>query len=103
MTQSPVQAIDWPSFLQLIQHLINGSVKRNIFTKVEMELLLDLQMTHIRKSSRPEMLRRYLRVVQVQSSSEAAPLRFSHFVEQELHLRKSVIQTGQLVDLPRAS
>ena len=55
-----------------------------------MELLLDLQMTRMRRSSRPEILRRYLRAVQSQFASGApVPLRFSRFIESEMHLRRS--------------
>lgn len=87
-----------------MQQLIAGNVKRNTFTQREMDLLLDLQMTPIRKSSRPEVLRRYLKSVQLQTASGvAAPRRFSQFFEDEIRLRKSENATGDAVALPRAS
>jgi hypothetical protein len=77
------------SFSQLILELISGSVDRHVFTECELELLLDLQTCAIRKSSRSDILRRYLKAVQQHSSEDAsAPfLRFSVFIEKEHHDR----------------
>jgi hypothetical protein len=95
---------DWTSFCQLIQQLIAGNVRRNTFTQWEMELLLDLQMVYMRKSSRPEMLRRYLRAVQRQmASGAAAPERFTSFFETESQLRKTLAGLPQEMLLRRAS
>jgi hypothetical protein len=94
----------WASFCQLIQQLIAGNVRRNTFTPWEMELLLDLQTVYMRKSSRPEMLRRYLRVVQRQMASGAGmPERFASFFEMENQSRKTPPGLAQEMVLPRAS
>ncbi len=74
---------DLASFSQLIQELINGSVRRHTFTQSELELLFDLQTSKLRKSSKPEALRRYLRAVQQHPSTESAILRFSTFLDRE--------------------
>jgi hypothetical protein len=96
VTEIPVQNSDWLSFCQLVQQLIAGNVRRNTFSQWEMELLLDLEMAPIRKASRPEILRRYLKAVQRQLAAEAsAPPRFSSFFEDEIRARA--------LALPRAS
>ena len=77
------------SFSQLVQELINGSVRRHTFTQSELELLFDLQMSKLRKSSKPEALRRYLRAVQQNVSHESPLLRFSTFLEREAAARLS--------------
>ena len=71
------------SFSQLVQELISGTVRRHTFTQSELELLLDLQNSRIRKSSKPDVLRRYLRAAQLQFAQEASLLRFSKFMERE--------------------
>jgi len=94
---------NWPSYCQLVQQLISGTVRRNTFTQWEMKLLLDVQMIRMRKSSRSEMLRRYLRVIERQVvTGSAAPLRFAHFVEDESRSRKP-ISAEPALSLPRAS
>lgn len=104
MTELPVYKPDWASFCQLLTQLIAGNVRRNVFSQWEMDLLLDLEMTYIRKSSRPEMLRRYLKAVQRQHASGApAPLRFSRFFENETQSRNPSKVTGRELVLPRAS
>lgn len=104
MTQLPVPNPDWAAFCQLVQQLIAGNVKRNTFTQWEMDLLLDLQMTRIRKSSRPEILRRYLKSVQLQTAAgDSAPRRFSQFFEDEIRGRKTENAPGDAIALPRAS
>lgn len=95
------------SFSQLVQELIHGSVRRHTFTESELELLFDLQHSRIRKSSRPEILRRYLRAVQQQWGSGEQGLRLSTFLERE-HGPKTVESsparavTRQLAALPQA-
>ena len=71
------------SFSQLVQELISGTVRRHTFTQPELELLLDLQTSRIRKSSKPDVLRRYLRAAQAQFAQQSSVLRFSKFMERE--------------------
>ena len=72
------------SYGQLVQEIIGGSIRRHTFTQWELELLFDLQTCRVRKSSRPDVLRRYLRAVQQQFSKGAtSPLRLSEFIEVE--------------------
>lgn len=81
-----------------------GNVRRNTFTQWEMELLLDLQMAPLRKSSRSEFLRRYLKdVQQQQQAGAAAPLRFSRYFEREMEQRKLAELIAKTKALPRAS
>ncbi len=76
------------SFNQLVQDVIGGTVRRNTFTQWELELLLDLQTCRIRKSARPEVLRRYLKAVQQHFAQGAtSPLRLSAFLEREAQER----------------
>jgi hypothetical protein len=81
----PTESPELTSFNQLIHELIGGAVQRNTFTQWELELLLDLQTCRIRKSSRPETLRRYLRAVQQHSAEcpDSPPLRLSDFMNRE--------------------
>jgi len=61
---------------------MSGAVRRNMFTQWELDLLLDLQKARLRKSSRADALRRYLRTVQSSQASGAnEPPRFSAFME----------------------
>lgn len=80
-TQS--ETIDLTSFNQLVHEFIGGSTRRHKFTPHEMEFLLDLQASHIRKSAQPDLLRRYLKVLQRHAGAggEAPPLRLSVFIE----------------------
>lgn len=85
---------DWPSFIELIQELVAGSVRRNSFTQWELDLLLDLQLTRLRKSARIEALRRYLRAVQLSHAHGAGePPRLSAFL-QETAPRKAAASGG---------
>jgi hypothetical protein len=69
---------------QLVQDIIGGSMRRNTFSQWELELLLDLQTCGIRKGSRTETLRRYLRAVQQHYAQGArGPLRLSAFLDRE--------------------
>jgi hypothetical protein len=80
---------EWISFIQLIQELAVGIVRRNLFTHWELDLLLDVQIARLRKSARAEALRRYLRTVQQsQSAGAAEPPRFSAFMA-EIPARKA--------------
>jgi hypothetical protein len=51
-------------FNNLIQELIQGGPKRAVFQKWELDLLLDFETCRVRRSARPEVLRRYQRTVQ---------------------------------------
>ncbi len=84
MPELKAERSELTSLHQLIQEIIGGSTRRHLFTQWELELLLDLQMCRVRKSARPEVLRRYVRAVQ-QHYSEGAlgPLRLSTFLERE--------------------
>jgi len=65
----------------LIQDLVGGAVRRNLFTQRELDLLLDVQTSKLRKSSRIDTLRRYLRAVQAaQAQGAEEPPRFSNFL-----------------------
>jgi hypothetical protein len=76
------------SYSQFVQDLIAGAVRRHTFTQWELELLLDLQLARVRKSARPDLLRRYLRALHQQFVRGAAtPLRFSSFMELEARER----------------
>jgi hypothetical protein len=72
---------EWASFHRLLQELISGVVRRHTFSQWELELLLDLQMSRVRKSSRPLVLRKYARTVQQRFVEGAAePPRLSEFL-----------------------
>ncbi len=72
------------SLHQLVQDIIGGSARRHTFTQWELELLLDLQLCRVRKSARPEVLRRYLKAVhQHYAKGAMGPLRLSAFLEAE--------------------
>jgi len=95
LTGSRLERSDWTSFNQLIQEMIGGAIRRHTFTQWELELLLDLQMSRIRKSSRPEVLRRYLRVVHQRFAQGAvAPPRLSAFLEAESQQRVASGETA---------
>jgi hypothetical protein len=74
----------WLSYFQLIQEVIDGAKRRNTFSPWELELMLDLEVSRLRKSSRPAVLRRYLRFVQTESMQAPRPTRFSAFTEREI-------------------
>ena len=64
--------------------MIGGAVRRNTFTEWELELLLDLQTFRVRKSARPDLLRRYLKAVHEDLADGAStPLRFASFMERK--------------------
>ncbi len=100
MTDSRLERSDWTSFNQLLHELIGGAIRRHTFTQWELELLLDLQMSRIRKSSRPEVLRRYLRAVQQHFAQGATvPLRLSVFLEAENQQRAGASETAQAAEV----
>lgn len=69
---------------QLIQELIGGVVERHVFSPWELELMLDLETCHVRRQSRPTVLRRYLKAMQQQlAEGHAIPVRLSLFLESE--------------------
>ena len=90
MTDIQAERLDLASFSQLVQELITGSVRRHTFTPCELQLLLDLQRSRLRKSSRPDVLRRYLRAMQQQLAEQASLLRLSTFIERENEKRAPV-------------
>ncbi len=72
---------EWASFHRLVQELINGTVRRYTFTQWELELLLDLQNSRLRRSSRGDLLRKYARTVQQQYAEGAEePVRLTTFI-----------------------
>ena len=86
MNETRAERSDLTSISQLVQEVIGGTLRRNTFTPCELQLLLDLQACRIRKSTKPDLLRRYLKAVQQQFALDAsAPLRFAHFFEREQH------------------
>jgi hypothetical protein len=79
------------SFSQFVQDLIVGAVRRHTFTQWELELLLDLQLARVRKSARPDLLRRYLKAVHQQYARGLhVPLRFSTFMDREAQQRAAL-------------
>ncbi len=75
---------DLNSYIQLIQDIMAGTVRRHTFTPAELDLLLDVQASKMRKATKEETLRRYLRAVQQQFVMDGAnPLRFAQFREDE--------------------
>jgi hypothetical protein len=82
MTEAKMESAELTSLNQLVHEIIGGSVRRNTFTQWELELLLDLQTCRVRKSSRSEVLRSYLRAVQQHfADGEMDPLRLSTFLD----------------------
>jgi hypothetical protein len=73
----------WLSYFQLLQELIDGPTRRHLFSAWELELMLDLEASRLRKSSKPEVLRRYLRFVQAENTHALRPSRLSCFMESE--------------------
>ncbi|HEX4771797.1 MAG TPA: hypothetical protein VH351_13245 [Bryobacteraceae bacterium] len=85
MAEPRLDKCELTSINQLIQDIIGGSVRRHTFTQWELELLLDLQTCGVRKSARPDLLRRYVKAVQQDFArgSSSGPLRLSAFLEKE--------------------
>jgi len=79
---------DWASFTQFVHELIGSTVRRHTFSQWELDLLVDLQMSSVRKSSRPDLLRRYLKAVHHSLAQAAsAPPRLSNFLKAEQQAR----------------
>ena len=84
LNETRAERCDLTSLSQLVQELVGGTLRRNVFTEVELQLLLDLQACRVRKSTKPDILRRYLKAVQQHSAVDSStPLRFMHFFESE--------------------
>jgi hypothetical protein len=79
----------WQSYFHLVQELIDGSMHRHTFSAWELDLLLDLEVSRLRKSSRPDVLRRYFRFIQAESLHAPQPTRFSAFLEAETAHRRA--------------
>jgi hypothetical protein len=81
---------DWATLHRLVQDLITGVVRRHTFTQWELEFLLDLQNSRLRKASRDNALRKYLRAVQ-QHHTEGTPEppRLSAFLANEFPVRSA--------------
>ena len=72
-----------------------GSVRRNRFSQWELDLLLDLQLSRLRKSSRADALRRYLRSVQnAQLRGAHEPPRFSTFLAETANRKANAASGG---------
>jgi hypothetical protein len=88
LTGTALERSDLAAFTELIQELIGGVIQRHVFSRPELELMLDLETCQIRKSTRADVLRRYLKAVQQQFAEGAAtPLRLSLFVQKEAQQR----------------
>jgi hypothetical protein len=72
---------EWLSFSQLIQELIDGVVRRHMFSQWELDLLLDLQLSAMSKTERSVLLRRYLKfVLHEQGAGALTPPRLGSFL-----------------------
>jgi hypothetical protein len=90
LPESRYERVEWTSLIQLVHDLIGGATRRHTFSNWELQLLLDLQLSTIRKSSRPDVLRRYARVLQQQNTQGVAvPIRFSEFWAAEAARKQS--------------
>jgi hypothetical protein len=80
---------EWTSYHRLVQDLISGVVRRHTFSQWELEFLLDLQNSRLRKSSRSSVLRKYLRTVHQHFIEGAThPPRLYEFLEREFQPRQ---------------
>ncbi len=101
MAETKTEQSEMTALHQLVQEIIGGSVRRNTFSQWELELLLDLQTCGIRKGSRSETLRRYLRAVQQHYAQGAlGPLRLSAFLERENQKSRSTARLNQMAASP---
>jgi hypothetical protein len=81
---------DWTSLQRLVQDLITGVAKRHKITQWELEFLLDLQNSRLRKSNWDGVLRKYLRAVQQHSvEGMLEPPRLCAFIEREFPVRSA--------------
>jgi hypothetical protein len=84
------------SFSQLVQELIGGAIRRHTFSPSEVDLLLDLQTCRVRKSARADLLRRYLKAMQQQFTSDTSSLlRLADFVEREQQQRQPAQRSAE--------
>lgn len=84
MTETKSDRSELTSLNQFVHEIISGSVRRHTFTQWELELLLDLQTCRLRKASRQDALKRYVKAVQQQYSQGLSdPLRLSTFLDRE--------------------
>jgi hypothetical protein len=89
LTGTALKRSDLASFAELVQELIAGIVQRHVFSRPELDLMLDLETCQLRKSERADVLRRYLKTVQQQFAEGIAdPLRLSTFLEMESQQRR---------------
>lgn len=85
-----MELTDQNAYVQLIHDIMGGTVRRHTFTRVELDLLLDVQAVRMRKTAKNEMLRRYLRSVQQQfAAGGSGPLGFASFSETENQMGNS--------------
>jgi hypothetical protein len=81
LSDSKTERPDWNSLHRLVQDLISGVSRRHTFTQWELEFLLDLQNSRLRKSAREVVLRKYLRAVhQCYLDGAKEPPRLSSFL-----------------------
>ena len=81
-------------FNRLIQELLRGNMHRNTFRPWEIELLLDIEMCHLRESSKRDTLRRYQKAVQRHMEKGARlPLKLSEYLE-KVKSKKTVESTA---------
>lgn len=103
MGESKTEQLEMTALHQLVQDIIGGSVRRNTFSQWELELLLDLQTCGIRKGSRSETLRRYIRAVQQHYAQGAVgPLRLSTFLDRENQKSRANAQPSRPAVAPEA-
>ena len=84
----------------LMAELIQGGPNRSVFQKWEMDLLLDFGACRIRKTARPEILKRYQRLVQthmLRGEYSFAPFSVFLAAERARRNRIRVIAPAELV------
>jgi hypothetical protein len=81
-------------FNRLIQELLRGNMHRNTFRPWEIELLLDIEGSNLRESSKRETLRRYQKAVQRHMEKGARlPLKLSEYLDAVKNKRASHTST----------
>lgn len=82
----------------LIQEVIGGRPRRHVFLPWELDILLDIESSTVRHSSREDLLRRYQRAAyQHAAAGEPELLKFSEFLNQvrrKRHIPKAAAATG---------
>ena len=77
-------------FNKLLQELVRGTMNRNTFQPWEIEILLDIEMCHLREVVKRETLRRYQKAVQRSMEKGArTPLKLSEYLEGKKSVHKS--------------